>query len=178
MGIYNTTQKQQFMNLFLTAAIAATFPLIVGFIWYHPKAFGTTWLQVVGMKEQDTQNANMGVIFGITYVLSFFIAVLLVPQVIHQASLGSLVGGDPTAVPAGDLKTHLDALMALTQNNFRSFQHGALHGAISALLYVTPIMAINALFERKGWKYILINAGYWAVSLALMGGLMCQFVQF
>ncbi|WP_308224826.1 DUF1761 domain-containing protein [Flavobacterium sp. J372] len=35
-------------------------------------------------------------------------------------------------------------------------------------------MAINALFERKSAKYVLINAGYFIVSLAIMGGIICQ----
>jgi len=39
---------------------------------------------------------------------------------------------------------------------------------------VLPVMGVNALFERKGFKYIAINVGFWTVSLALMGGIICQ----
>ena len=39
-----------------------------------------------------------------------------------------------------------------------------------------PILAINAMFERKTVKYIAINTGYWVVTLALMGGILCQWV--
>jgi hypothetical protein len=60
-------------------------------------------------------------------------------------------------------------------NNFRTFKHGALHGTLLAFFIVMPVIAINAMFERKGFKYIAINAGYWIVSLALMGGLVCAF---
>jgi hypothetical protein len=42
------------------------------------------------------------------------------------------------------------------------------------LLIVLPIMGTNALFERKSFKYVLINVGYWTISLALMGGILCQ----
>jgi len=38
-----------------------------------------------------------------------------------------------------------------------------------------PIVGIPALFERKGFNYIAINAGYWIVSMALMGGVLCAF---
>jgi hypothetical protein len=38
-----------------------------------------------------------------------------------------------------------------------------------------PILATNALFERKGFKYIAINAAYWIITLAVMGGIICQF---
>ncbi|MEM1124806.1 MAG: DUF1761 domain-containing protein, partial [Bacteroidota bacterium] len=32
---------------------------------------------------------------------------------------------------------------------------------------------MNALFERRGWKYIWIHTGYWFITLALIGGLLC-----
>jgi hypothetical protein len=48
-----------------------------------------------------------------------------------------------------------------------------LHGAIGALFFVLPVLGINALFERKGWKYILINVGYWVLTLAIMGAILC-----
>jgi hypothetical protein len=57
--------------------------------------------------------------------------------------------------------------------NFRSFKHGALHGTIMAVLFAFPILAINALFERKGAKYIFIHLGYWVITIALMGGVIC-----
>jgi hypothetical protein len=44
------------------------------------------------------------------------------------------------------------------------------------LFFALPVMGTNALFERKGFKYIAINVGYWTVTLALMGGVICHFV--
>jgi hypothetical protein len=35
--------------------------------------------------------------------------------------------------------------------------------------------ATNALFERKGWKYIWINTGYWVITVSIMGGILCAF---
>jgi hypothetical protein len=40
------------------------------------------------------------------------------------------------------------------------------------ILLPAPIIAINAMFDRKGFKYIAINAGYWVVSFCLMGGII------
>lgn len=56
---------------------------------------------------------------------------------------------------------------------FRYFKHGALHGLMTGIFFALPITAINALFEQKSWKYILINAGYWMVTLTIMGGIIC-----
>jgi hypothetical protein len=41
---------------------------------------------------------------------------------------------------------------------------------------VLPLIGINSLFERKSFKYIFIHTGYWIISLALMGGVLCQFL--
>jgi hypothetical protein len=62
--------------------------------------------------------------------------------------------------------------MNLKGNDFRTFKHGALHGFFSGLFIALPILGTNALFEQKGWKYILINVGCWTITLALMGGLL------
>jgi hypothetical protein len=60
-------------------------------------------------------------------------------------------------------------------SNFRTFKHGVLHGTISGIMLATPVIGVNALFERKGFKYVAINAGFWIVSFALMGGVVCAF---
>jgi hypothetical protein len=46
---------------------------------------------------------------------------------------------------------------------------------MTGLLLVLPVMGTNALFEGKGFKYIAINCGYWTITLALMGGIICAF---
>lgn len=56
---------------------------------------------------------------------------------------------------------------------FQTFKHGALHGVLAALFLGIPVLATNALFDRRSLQYILINAGYWIVSFALMGGILC-----
>jgi hypothetical protein len=60
--------------------------------------------------------------------------------------------------------------------DFRTFKHGALHGTITGIGLALPIVAVNAMFERKGVKYILINAGFWTLCLIVMGGIICQLV--
>ena len=48
--------------------------------------------------------------------------------------------------------------------------------AMSGVFFVLPILGINAMFERKGWKYILINTGYWVVTLGIMGAIVSGWV--
>ena len=156
--------------------LAAIIPIVMGFVWYHPKVFGNAWMKEMGFDPATPPTGNMALIFGLTFVFGFFISVLMTSMVIHQYHLYSMLMGvagvDDPNTPIGGL---VKSLMDQYGTNFRTFKHGALHGTITGLLFVTPIMAINAMFDRKSRKYILINAGYWTITLALMGGVICQF---
>ena len=94
--------------------------------------------------------------------------------VIHQMHVYSLFQHyekdmqDPNSAVSVLLKNIMDTC----GNEFRTFKHGALHGFMSSLFIVLPVMATNAMFERKSWKYIWINWGYWAISFMLMGGIV------
>lgn len=151
---------------FLAIAVAAIVPLLVGAIWYNPKVLGTAWMKASGMTEEKIKGANMGVIFGVTLVLSFMLAFTVNGMVIHQVAAQQLAFTNPDAE---SFKTFMEEF----GNMHRNYGHGALHGAIGAIFFVLPVLGINALFERKGWKYILVNVGYWVVTLAIMGAILC-----
>jgi hypothetical protein len=165
-------------------AIAALLPLVLGFIWYHPMVFGKAWMGAAGVtQEERPSGGRMAFIFIMTYVLSFLAALAIQSVVIHQMHMYSILINEPgfidpltkkpsTTSEIGMLYTNF---MSRFGNNFRTFKHGALHGTLIALFLVMPVMAINAMFERKGFKYVAINVSYWTVSLALMGGLVCAF---
>jgi hypothetical protein len=57
-------------------------------------------------------------------------------------------------------------------NDGRTLKHGITHGIVISLFFMLPILGTNALFERKSFKYILVNAGYWTICLAIMGGII------
>ncbi len=153
---------------FLAIAVAALVPLIVGFIWYNPKTFGNAWMRESGLTTESLKGGNMAVIFGLTFIFSFFIAVVLQFLTIHQTGALGMIGGDPTQA----LPSYTD-FMDDYGTAFRTFKHGALHGSMSGILFAFPLLAINALFERKTWKYIWINSGYWLVCTTIMGGIVC-----
>lgn len=151
---------------YLAIVVAAIVPLIIGAVWYNPKVLGTAWMKASGMTEEKIKSGNIPVIFGITLVLSFMLAFTVNGMVIHQVGATQLAYSNPDA-------ESFQAFMAEFGNMHRSFGHGALHGAIGAIFFVLPVLGINALFERKGWKYILINVGYWTVTLTIMGAIVC-----
>ena len=153
--------------------VAALIPLVIGSVWYHPKVFGNAWAKVADMTEEKMKNANMLVIFGLTYVLSVLAAFVLSMLVVHQMHIYSALMNDPSLMEEGsELNLYVKDFMAKYGTNFRTFKHGALHGFMTGLFFAMPVLAINAMFERKGFKYVAINAGYWMVSLALMGGIL------
>lgn len=163
-------------NMFLTDLAAAFVPLILGFIWYNPKVFGNAWIKAAGLDEAKMKGANMAVIFGVTFVLSYMLALALDAIVIHQMHLFSLVADDAKNPDTQSAATQwLGDAFSKYGNHYRTFKHGVFHGVLAGLFFAVPVLTVNALFERKGFKYIAINAGFWIVSIALMGGIICQF---
>jgi hypothetical protein len=150
--------------------LAALVPLVVGFIWYNPKVFGTIWMKENNLTEEQLRTGNMLKIFGFTYLFSLMITVILMALTIHQSGAVGMVGGPPMLANA---KPSFHAFMADYGTAYRTFKHGALHGFMGGLFFALPIVGINALFERKSWKYIFIHAGFWALTLCLMGGIIC-----
>lgn len=158
------------MTINWLAILAATFvTLPVGFIWYHKSVFGTVWMRETGITEESAKNANMLKVFGLTILFSFMIAFILMPMVIHQFGAMGMIGGGASV----DVKPSYDAFMADYGTAYRTFKHGAFHGAMVGIFLILPTIGINAQFESKSWKYILINAGYFIVSLTIQGGILC-----
>lgn len=161
---------------FVTILIAAIVPLLTGFIWYNPKVFGKAWMKVADVSEEKMKESNMAVIFGVTFVLSFFLAMILQFVVIHQYGYYSILANEPGLKdPNSEVGMMAHNFMEKYGNNFRTFKHGAFHGTIAGIMIGLPIIGINALFERKGFKYIAINAGFWILNMALMGGIICAY---
>ena len=128
----------------LSLVIATLVPMILGFIYYHKALFGNAWMDSIGMTEEKVKSANMGKIMGISLVMSFLIAFFMM----------NFCNG------AGQ------------EGEFDTFKHGVAHGAIISVFLIIPIFVSNGLFEQKSWTNILINAGYWLLTLAIMGGIL------
>ncbi|HKJ44962.1 MAG TPA: DUF1761 domain-containing protein [Balneolales bacterium] len=46
---------------------------------------------------------------------------------------------------------------------------GALYGFLTGFGWIFLAIGVHSLFEKRSWKYIFINGGYWAVSFTVMG---------
>ncbi len=156
----------KFYWVFITALI----PLLVGMVWYNKAVFGKAWMAASGMTEEKGKNMNMILIFVLVYIFGALASMAMMPVVIHQMGIFSVFAEDKSPEGTAFVKGFMDSY----GTRFRTFKHGAFHGVLTAVLFVLPIVGISALFEARGWKYIMINFGYWAVSLALIGGVLCQ----
>ena len=132
----------------LAILVSDLIPLIIGSIWYHPKAFGTVWMNATGITEDKLKNMSPAKAYIVALILSVVLSFYLYINV--------LIGG-PDDMRHG-------------QEIYMTFKHGAAHGAFLGLFVVLPVLVTNAMFEMKSAKYIFINVFYWIVSLALMGG--------
>jgi hypothetical protein len=167
---------QPIMN-FPVLLLAALIPMVMGFIYYNPKVFGNAWMQSCGLTEEKMKGANMPLVFALSYLFSFFLAMAMgVMLVIHQNHIYSIFANDPGMKdPNSPVYLYVQDFMANYGSNFRTFKHGAVHGVLASLFIVLPVLGTCALFERKNFKYIAINVGYWLITMALMGGVICQY---
>lgn len=154
--------------------------MAVGAIYYNPKVVGGLWMRATGLDEERLGRGNKGIIFGLAYLFSLLAAVALAGMVVHQLPFSSLFITDPAFVDqSGELHSTVTSFIEQTDvmQRHRSFGHGAMHGIFTALTFAGSILAINALFERRRWNYVLIHVGYWTITLGLMGGVLGQFLE-
>lgn len=157
------------MEMNFLAILAAAFSSqLVGMIWYNPKVFGNAWMKATGVTEEQARGGNMWVSMLLGVVYAFFVAVFIQFVAIHQIGAVSatidIAGVDPTV-----LSNYLSAY----GDTYRTFKHGALHGAMFGLFFVFPIIATGAMYEKRSFKYALISGGYWTVTLMIMAGIVC-----
>lgn len=160
---------------FIAIVGAAFVPMIIGFLWYGPMLFQKAWMKEMNFTQKDLEGGNMLLIFGVSFIFSLMLSFFLQALVIHQRGVFSTLFGEPGfASKTGEAYAYFQEFMTNYGDRFRTFKHGVLHGVLSGFFIALPIIGTKALFERKSFKYIAINVGYWIVTLALMGGIICQ----
>ncbi|WP_138429749.1 DUF1761 domain-containing protein [Fodinibius saliphilus] len=120
--------------------VATLSTFMVGWLWYGP-LFGSAWLEVVGLSEEKLKEANMAKIFGLAFVFELIMAL----------NLALFLTGSP------------EAASNITAGT------GALYGFLTGFGWIFFALAVNSLYERRSWKYIGINGGYWSVAFTIMG---------
>lgn len=159
--------------------IAALVPMIIGFIWYDPKFLGNAWMTAAGMTEEKVKTGNMPLIFGLSFVLSMVLSFTYTMMMDHHFAFQAFfrpvvehgLGVDPASPFGAELKGLIDGY----GERYSSWSHGFAHSFLVSIFVLIPIMGTNALFERRSFKYFLINWGYWAITIAAMYMIIAQF---
>ncbi len=154
--------------------VAALIPMVVGAIYYHPKVLGSYWMNLNGFTEETLKKGNPLVIFGVAYLFSCFLCLALTPVFIHQHGVASsAMSPDAPGTWTPQAIQDVNNFMSAYGSYYRSFGHGAVHGLLASVLIALPLFGINSLFERRSWKYNLLHWGYWAITLMLIGAVLC-----
>ena len=125
----------------LVVILTGLIPTLVGFVWYNPKVMGTIWAQESGVDMTAAPKRNMFVLMGVSILLSIMLAGSMLPIVIHQMGLSSMLMGEADLKsPTSELAQAFNLLMTKYGTNYRTFKHGAFHGFLTSLFILLPVL--------------------------------------
>ena len=130
------------MNPYLAIVLGGLVPMVLGFVWYHPKVFGGAWMKSLGMTEESMKEGNMAMTMGLSTLIAIVIA------------------------------WRMNGYASHTEPGMSQFVHGFYHGAYSMGLPAALVLISNSLFQRNSATNMVINALYWVVALGLMGAFL------
>jgi hypothetical protein len=130
--------------------VSALVPMVIGFLWYGP-LFGKIWVKLAGISEAAMQQAKeKGMLwaFGFQIVGALLIAFVMAHTLIFASAY-----------------TQTSGYMAGLMNAFWSW-----------LGFIVPVTMGPFLWEGKSWKLWALNAGYYLVSMLIMGVILAVWV--
>ena len=133
----------------IAVAVAALVPMIMGFIYYHPKVMGNAWMKANGFTLESIGTGPKPVLYLVALAFSFLLSFRLCIDVI---------------APGQDV--------APDGHSYITFQHGLAHGAINTIFLLLPVLGTISIFEKRGWNWLFVNLAYWGVTLMIMQGIL------
>jgi hypothetical protein len=131
------------------AAVAA---FVLGSLWFGP-LFGKAWMKTMGMTMEDAKARMQS----------------------DPSAKGKMMRGygimAVTTLIMSFVLAHSIAFASAYLNDF-SVWAGVLAGFWSWLGFVVPVSLGGVLWENKSWKWWFITAGYYLVSLVMMGKIL------
>jgi len=124
--------------------LCAIVGIVIGSLWYGP-LFGKQWMRIVGIKKPDeitpAIKRMMMKSYAITAVTTFIMAYVLAHVLYYTSSVTRMAGVDA----------------------------GVQVALWSWFGFVVPATLGSVLWEDRPWKYWFITAGYYLVTLIVMG---------
>lgn len=122
--------------------VAAVAFWALGALWYSPLLFSKRWQKEVDFKEEDQKNANMALIFGLSFVLMFI-----------------MVFG-------------LSLMLGFHKPENISWLNGLYLGLFSGIFFAVTTIGINYLYQRRSVVLWLIDGAYVILGLAIAGTIL------
>ena len=119
----------------ITAAVAS---VIIGMFWYHPRVFGSMWMQLSGLSPEMNERARRG---STLYLIGGLMASMVAAYVLYWF---------------GAFLSVYDWITAF-ELSFWCW-----------LGFTAPTMLNSVFWEQRPLGIYLINASYWLVSLTVM----------
>jgi cytochrome b561 len=167
----STSKRIDMTPNFLILLATAVVPFAVAMFWFHPGLFGhEKWQKIARLSDDQHHQKISPLRLVLSILFNFFIALGMYAAIVHEGAVLSLVSGDVEAAATGTA----GAFLAEYGGRFSTFGHGAFHGVIIAVFLAAPIFGYAMIFERKSGKYFWVNLGYWAINMAIMGGIIAQ----
>ena len=133
----------------MAVLVASLIPMIMGFIYYHPKVMGNAWMKSNGFTQESLGNGPKPIWYLVSLVLSFLFAVKFALEV---------TGPGQDVAPDG--------------HSYVTFQHGMAHGIINTIMIILPIFGTLTIFEKRSWTWAFVNIGYLSLCLIVMQGIL------
>ena len=138
---------------YLAVLVSAVAAIVLGFLWFGP-VFGKIWMREMGIspdavnewKTDPIKKRKMNQSYAIQAVTALIMAYVLAHNVIFGVAYLDITG------IAGGLQA----------------------GFWNWLGFAVPVSLGAVLWEGKSWKYWLITAGYYLVSLLIMGAILAS----
>jgi hypothetical protein len=135
---------------YLAILVAAIVAMVVGFLWYGP-FFGKKWIALMGWGEEKiAEMKKKGM--AKAYVLNF-IGSLVMAYVLSYA-----------------------LIFASTYMKIEGVYAGITIGLWNWLGFIAPVTLGAVLWEGKPWKLWVLNNGYYAVVLVIMGVILSLWI--
>lgn len=130
---------------YIAVVVAAAVAMVLGFLWYGP-ILGKPWMKEMGFTKASMDAAKKGMTKN--YVIMLVSALVMAYVLSHNVGMSIATFGDM-------------GLMSGVQTGFWIW-----------LGYVATVLLGKVLWEGKSWKLYIIDAGYYLVSLVLMGSII------
>ena len=128
---------------YIAIIVAAAVNMGLGAFWYSMPGFGKQWIKLSGITKEDMEKAKKAGMSK-SYAIS---------------TAGSLVMAYVLAI-----------VLRLAQAH--TISAGLLGGFWIWLGFVATVLLGSVLWENKSWNLYAINAGYYLVSLMIMGAIL------